>query len=52
MAERRSNNIAAARENNLFDEVSVGGGDQGIMSFVDNVFSRKKPEPVQAVPTS
>jgi hypothetical protein len=49
MADRKAHSISAARENNLFDEVEVGGGDQGVMSFVSNIFGGgKKADPVPA----
>lgn len=38
-------NNGAQKDNNLFEEVETGGGDQSLFGFVDNVFSRKKVDP-------
>ncbi|CDW83096.1 cysteine protease family c02 [Stylonychia lemnae] len=40
----------AAQRDNLFEEVDVGGGDQSVFGFVDNLFSKKKDNTVQDKP--
>lgn len=42
MSSARNTMNRGPRENNLFEEVEMGAGDQSMFGFVDNLFGSKK----------